>query len=173
MLRFDQLFEQEKDFKVDTKRFRNLAPTNLIDETVKNLKQNKFDVTVVDDAQAALEFLEKNIPENVTLMSGGSVTLDEIGFKNYQFTTDKFKNLHADILKEKDPLKADYLRRKALSADYFLSSVSAISKDGKLFVVDASGTRCGGFLTAAKKFKVAVGGMNRTHILIIKKVLGY
>ncbi len=40
--------------------------------------------------------------------------------------------MHAEILAEKDQAKAAELRRHAMSADYFLSSVSGLSETGEL-----------------------------------------
>jgi len=70
----------------------------------------------------------------------------------------KWKNLHEDILKEKDYGKQSDLRRKALTkTDYFLSSVNAITEDGKLVAVDASGSRVGALPFAAKKVLIVAG----------------
>jgi hypothetical protein len=47
-------------------------------------------------------------------------------------TQTEWKNLHAEILAETDPVKVFKLRRSALTADYFLTSVAGISEEGDL-----------------------------------------
>eukprot|EP01132_Coremiostelium_polycephalum_P007745 gene7745-9525_t len=160
MLRFEQLSEQEKDFKVDNERFRSIPSVEKIQETITSLESKNHTVTFVKTKEEALELIKNLIPENSEVMSAGSVTLDEIGFKDYYFSDDcKWINLHKRILGEKDFKKQVSMRKKALAADYFLSSVSAISKDGDLFAACASGTRVGGF-TAADNV-IVVAGVNK------------
>eukprot|EP01132_Coremiostelium_polycephalum_P005418 gene5418-6757_t len=161
MLKYNQLFEQEKDFKVDTEHFRKAPSQSLIDEVTHALREKGHEVTIVEDESSALDLIKKVIPSNATVMSAGSVTLDEIGFKDFYFNQpNDWVNLHKKILAEKDPLKQEEARRNALNADYFLSSVCAISKDGDLFVADATGTRTGGFLAASKRV-IVVAGINK------------
>ncbi|MCR4313232.1 MAG: lactate utilization protein, partial [Candidatus Roizmanbacteria bacterium] len=70
----------------------------------------------------------------------------------------KWKNLHEDILKESDRSKQSDLRRKSITeADYFLCSVNAITEDGKLVAVDASGSRVGALPFAAKNVLIIAG----------------
>jgi hypothetical protein len=50
------------------------------------------------------------------------------------------------------------LRRKSLTdADYFLASINAITEDGRLIAVDATGSRVGAFPFAAKKIILVAG----------------
>ncbi len=65
--------------------------------------------------------------------------------------------MHADVLAETDPAKQAELRRKSMGADYFLSSVTAVTTDGIMTVVDASGSRVGGFNFAAGHVVVVIG----------------
>lgn len=48
------------------------------------------------------------------------------------------------------------MRRQGLGADVFITSVSALTKEGELYAVDLTGTRTGGFL-GAKNLIVVVG----------------
>ena len=136
------------------------VPNNeTIEKTIAALKYHGVDTILVENKKQALEEILKNIPEKSKVMNGSSTTLIEIGFSEMlKSGNHKWKNLHEDILKEKDYGKQSDLRRKALTkTDYFLSSVNAITEDGKLVAVDASGSRVGALPFAAKKVLIVAG----------------
>ncbi|KAK5578010.1 hypothetical protein RB653_002960 [Dictyostelium firmibasis] len=161
MYKYNQLFELEPDFKAeDAEKFRSVASDELVNETVKSLEAKNHTAHIVEDEASALELIKTLIPEGSSVMDAGSVTLDEIGFKSFYFSDQhKWENLHQKILDEKDGASQGGLRKKSLACDYFVSSVGAISKQGDLFVADASGTRVGGF-TAASNI-IVVAGVNK------------
>ncbi len=51
------------------------------------------------------------------------------------------------------------MRRQGLSADVFITSVSALTKEGELYAVDLTGSRTGGFLSS--KNLIVVTGSNK------------
>ncbi|KAN0022891.1 hypothetical protein ACTFIV_001925 [Dictyostelium citrinum] len=161
MYKYRELFELEPDFKPENaEKFRVMPSDDIINETIKSLESKNHQVLLVDNEEVALEEIKKMIPDKSTVMGAGSVTLDEIGFKSYYFSDKhKWDNLHKKIFAETDSGKQIILRKHALACDYFLSSVGAISKQGDLFVADASGTRVGGF-TAANNL-IVVAGVNK------------
>ncbi|KAF2070619.1 hypothetical protein CYY_008058 [Polysphondylium violaceum] len=158
-LTFDELFQKETDFKVDANRFRVQPSEELINNVVKALEAKNHRVSVVADEKEALELLKKEIPDKAEVMAASSATLAEIGFKDYYFSNDcKWVNVHKNIL-SLEPSQQGPARSKALASQYFLSSVTAISQDGNIFVADASGTRVGGF--TASQNMVIVAGVNK------------
>jgi hypothetical protein len=52
------------------------------------------------------------------------------------------------------------LFRKSFSSDFFLTSTNAITEDGKLFNVDATGNRVGAMFIGPKK-TIVVSGVNK------------
>ena len=135
-------------------------PNNeIIEKTISALKNHRIDVILVDTKKQALKKILKNIPKGSKVMNGSSTTLIQIGFSDLlKSGNHKWKNLHEDILKEPDYAKQSDLRRKALTeTDYFLSSVNAITEDGKLVAVDFSGSRVGALPFAAKNVLIVAG----------------
>jgi len=141
---------------VDFTKFYQLASEDSVAKTKKALEGKGHAVTVVADRSAALETVKSLIPPSVSVMNGGSTTLKEIGFMDFLKTATAFKNLHATVFAETDPVKQADIRRKALGADVFISSVPAIAETGEIVVCDFSSTRVGGF-TAAGKTIIVVG----------------
>ncbi|MEK7522158.1 MAG: lactate utilization protein [Patescibacteria group bacterium] len=139
--------------------YSKIPSNETIEKTISALKNHGIDTILVDTKEQALEEISKNISEESKVMNGSSTTLIEIGFSDLlKSGNHKWKNLHEDILKEPDYGKQSDLRRKALTeTDYFLSSVNAITQDGKLVAVDFSGSRVGALPFAAKNVLIVAG----------------
>jgi L-lactate utilization protein LutB len=65
--------------------------------------------------------------------------------------------LHNNILAEKDQNVAAELRRKSVTADIFVTSVTAIAETGEITAVDLTGSRVGAFNFAAGQLVVVAG----------------
>ncbi len=129
-----------------------LPNKSIIDKAAIALISNGINVNTVKNGKEALEYIIKLIPPDALVMDGGSTTLKQIGFLDYlDDNFNKWKNLHKDIYSENDEIKRLTLRRTAVTADYFLGSVNAITIDGKLMLADRSGTRVSAYSFAAKK----------------------
>ncbi len=116
----------------------------VIAKTVAALKTRNISTIVVNSRAEALSKLKELIPASVSIMTGSSTTLDEIGFtellKSKKHPWRNFKDI---IFAEKDPTKQYELRRQSLLVDYFLASVQAIAQTGEVLSCDATGTRTG------------------------------
>ena len=132
-----------------------------LEATVENLEASGFDVAVVADADAALEYVTDAIPAGASVMNGHSTTLEEIGFDDYLGEGDHdWESLPADIWSIDDDEERDAARRAAQTADYFLGSVNGISQDGTLVAADLSGSRVGAYPFAAQNL-LLVAGVNK------------
>jgi hypothetical protein len=132
-----------------------------LEATVENLEASGFDVEVVADADAALEYVTDAIPAGASVMNGHSTTLEEIGFDEYLGEGDHdWENLAADIWSIDDDEARDAARRASQTADYFLGSVNGISQDGTLVAADLSGSRVGAYPFAAQNL-LLVAGVNK------------
>jgi hypothetical protein len=91
-------------------------------------------------------------------MNGSSTTLIEIGYEEY-ITGGRsgWKVVHYLIRAENDDKKRADLRRKSVTADYFLSGANAIASTGEIVACDASGSRVGAWPFAAGHLILIVG----------------
>jgi hypothetical protein len=71
-----------------------------------------------------------------------------------------WKDLRKDILSENDDRLRNDLRRRSVTAEYFLSGVNAIAKTGQILACDASSSRVGAWLFAAENL-ILVSGVNK------------
>ena len=101
-----------------------------------------IEVTFVKNKEQALEEIKKTIPNGSELMTGSSITLDQIGFIDLlKSHNHSWKNLKDEIVAEKDPIKQNILRKQSVLADYFLGSVHAIAETGEIVVASGSGSQ--------------------------------
>ena len=129
-----------------------------VERTIKALKKNNFDARFFPKASAALEEIWKMIPEGATVGYGGSLTLNQIGFiDEVQKRLVKFLNPFAKGLSLEE---GERIRREIFSADFFFSSSNAITEDGKLFNIDATGNRVGAMMFGPKKV-ILICGTNK------------
>jgi len=150
-----------KEVKVNAAKWNKMPSDQEIAETAKAIESRGIKVILVEDSAAALKAIAALIPKGAEVMNGSSTTLAEIGFMDLlKDGTHGWKNLHDNILKEKDPVRQGDLRRSSLTAEYFISSVNAIAKTGELVACDASGSRVGAFPFAAKNL-ILVSGVNK------------
>lgn len=146
---------------VDAARWSRMPTDEELAEAVDAISLRGIKVILVNDAAEALEKLKSLIPAGAEVMNGSSTTLGEVGYADYlKGGKHGWKNLHLEILAEKDPQKQGDLRRKSVTAEYFVASVNAIAKTGELVGCDASGSRVGAFPFAAKNL-ILVSGTNK------------
>lgn len=125
-----------------TSQWNNIPGEKTINETANNLKARNIKVEIFDDKQSAIERIKNMIPAGEEVMTGGSTTLDEIGFTELlKSGAHPWKNLKEKIISEKDPEIQQKLRRESTLADYYLGSVHAISKNGEIVVASATGSQ--------------------------------
>jgi hypothetical protein len=119
----------------------------------------------VPDSKAAFEEVMKRIPDGSTVGVGGSVTLMQMGLLNA--LERRNVQLIWPVQQAKNMDERMELIRKSFSSDFFLTSTNAITEDGKLFNVDATGNRVGAMFIGPKK-TIIVSGVNK----IVKDIAG-
>ena len=91
-------------------------------------------------------------------MTGASLTLKEIGFEALLISgSHPWRNLKAEIVAEKDPVKQTLLRRQGVLADYFLGSVHAVAETGELVVASLTGSQLGPYAFTSSHIIWVVG----------------
>ena len=130
----------------------------LAERTIAALKKNHFEAKYVPKASDALEELWNLIPEGATVGVGGSLTLNQIGFQEaVQKRPVKFLNPFAKGISPEETMR---IRREILTADIFVGSSNAVTEDGKLFNIDATGNRVAPMMFGPKKV-VLICGVNK------------
>jgi len=153
--------------QVDPEKWNQRPSADDVAQTVEKIQQRGITVIRAQNSEIALEKLKDLIPPGSEIMNGTSTTLLEIGYDEYvNNNTSQWNDLHKGIIAEDDEKKRYDLRRKSVTADYFMSGVNAIIRSGEIVACDKSGSRVGAWLYGAGHL-ILVSGTNK-----IVKTLG-
>ncbi len=123
-------------------KFDVLASKETVEKTMKALKPRGINAEFVSTKEDAFKRLKTLIPSGAEVMTGGSTTLDQIGFTDLlKSGKHTWKNLKDAILSEKDPVKQEELRKKSVTSAYFIVSVHAITETGEILIASATGSQ--------------------------------
>ena len=123
-------------------------------EMVEKLKEKGYETYYAEDVEEARKIALELIPEGATVGVGGSETLtamnliEELRNGPYKFI-DRYQKLPFNEIED--------LYREALTADVFVSSVNAITRDGRIVNVDSSGNRVSAISFGPRKVVLAIG----------------
>jgi L-lactate utilization protein LutB len=146
---------------VDPEKWNALPLPGVVDRTVKAIENRGIHVIPAENGDGALAVLRALIPPGAEVMNGSSTTLAEIGYDDLiAGGKSGWKNVHHRITAEDDGAKRAELRRKSVTADYFISGANAIAETGEIVACDASGSRVGAWPFAAGHL-VIVAGTNK------------
>ncbi|MGZ7121394.1 MAG: lactate utilization protein [Halobacteriota archaeon] len=146
---------------VDAFRWNKRPSDDIVAQTVTALEENGITVLRVKNGQDALESLKSVIPSGAEVMDGASITLFEIGYRAYLDSgQSQWRSLRAEVHAEGNATKRHELRRKSMTAEYFVSGVNAITQSGELVACDTAGSRVGAWLFSARHL-ILVSGVNK------------
>lgn len=126
-------------------------------EMVEILDNKGYKAFYAEDVKEAQKIILEMVPENSVIGLGGSITLGETGVVEI-FREGNYKLIDRYNQPSKDAMFEAY--REALHSEYFLSGTNAITKNGELVNIDASGNRVAAMIYGPKKV-IIVTGINK------------
>ena len=124
----------------------------------ERLTKNGFEVVTVQNAEAAGKAVLGMIPPGVDIGLGGSMTLRDL--KLDVMLRERGHEVHDHWLPGRDPEEMRRVLRKQISSPVFLTSVNAVTADGKLVNIDNTGNRVAA-MTFGPDHVIAVVGKNK------------
>lgn len=122
--------------------YDTLASEESIQKTVAGLAARNVTVHIVNTKEEALEKTKSLIPDGAEVMTGASVTLEQVGFVDLlKSGKHPWKNLKDAIVAEKDFVKQGVLRKQASLSEYFLGSVHAVTEGGEVVIASNTGSQ--------------------------------
>jgi hypothetical protein len=122
--------------------FATLPALELVRQTVEAVKARGIHAEFVETREEALARVRDLIPPGCVVMTGSSVTLQQIAFEEILISGNHpWRNFKADLLAEKDPVKQSAMRRQGTLAEYYLGSVNALAQTGELVFASGSGSQ--------------------------------
>lgn len=127
-----------------------------IEKTIKSLESNNYTVKFFDKSEAAAEWLNAEI-DNEVVGFGDSQTMIKMKLferlSSHNTVYDPNQSKGEDV----EPDEFHNLARKALIVDSFLTSVNAMSETGEMINIDGTGNRVAGSLFSHRKTYFIVG----------------
>ena len=130
----------------------------LAEKLVGNLKQRHYEAFFCHTAQEAVEKITGMIPEGSSVTWGGSMTIRDMGLTRALHNKEGLDIWDRDLAPDREAAQEIY--RRAFYADYYLSSVNAMSEDGEIVNIDGNGNRVAA-LTWGPKHVVYIVGINK------------
>jgi hypothetical protein len=146
--------------------YDTLPTPGIIQRTVDAVNARGIHAETVDTKEAALQRVKDLIPPGCVVMTGGSVTLRQIGFEEILISGNHpWRNFKADLLAEKDPVKQSIMRREGTLAEFFLGSVNALAETGELVFASGSGSQLPAYAYSSRNVIWVVGAQKITPTL--------
>jgi hypothetical protein len=143
----------------------SIAPTEEVLETADALRRNGFEVHVVPTAEAAHTLATSLVPRGAEVFTATSVTLDETGLST-TFNGGDYAGIRSTLTSlAGDPANKKEMKRLISAVDYVVSSVHAVTRDGKLLVASATGSQLGIQAYGADKVLFVIGTQKVSPIL--------
>ena len=130
----------------------------MIEKLAEKLTKNGFEVVTVPSAEEAEKAVLGMIPPGVEVGLGGSMTLRDL--KLDVTLRERGHEVHDHWLPGRDPEEMRRVLRKQISSPVFLTSVNAVTADGKLVNIDNTGNRVAA-MTFGPEHVIAVVGKNK------------
>ena len=130
----------------------------LAEKLVGNLKQRHYEAFFCHTAQEAVEKITGMIPEGSSVTWGGSMTIRDMGLTRALHNKEGLDIWDRDLAPDREAAQEIY--RHAFYADYYLSSVNAMSEDGEIVNIDGNGNRVAA-ITFGPKHVILVVGINK------------
>ena len=108
-----------------------------LQQVVDNMRKNEFEVVELHTAQEACDYLNERIAAGKTVGVGGSVSVRATGILEKLQEKGCTVYSHWGVPKE----EVNPIRRKAIGAYVYLCSANAVTRQGKLVLIDGAGNR--------------------------------
>jgi len=129
-----------------------------LEVTGEALRKNGFEVILCPDRDGAVDRVMQEVAEAMTVGFGGSMTMVDLGIPQRVAALGKECLIHGAA--GLGPEERLIIMRRQLTCDVFLTGANAVTLDGKLVNIDASGNRVGAMTFGPKKV-VMVAGANK------------
>jgi acyl-CoA hydrolase len=133
------------------------ASTDELDALAERLRERNFEALIVGTAAEARQAVLDRIPDGVTIHSGKSKTLDDLGITQVLMDSDRYDFVRKHLYKMDRQTQSREIRQLGSAPDLMLGSVNAITKDGQLVASSATGSQLGPFASGAGRLILVVG----------------
>ncbi len=125
-----------------------------IQKLMNNLKLRNIDAFYVENLYEVNEKLLQMMPSDCTIGIGHSITLQSSGIVEKLIERG---NIVFDKTKAKNKEESKHIKKKALTADWYITGTNAISLEGHIVNIDHSGNRVAAMVFGPDNVAIIVG----------------
>lgn len=129
-----------------------------VERTINALEKNNISASFAPNKETAKEKLSAMIPDGSTVGIGGSVTLNQMGV--IDLLKARGLTIFNPFEKPAPGQENVDMRKKALVSDVFLTGTNAVTEEGQLFNIDATGNRAAAMFFGPKHV-IVIAGVNK------------
>jgi hypothetical protein len=146
--------------------YETLPTEEIVNRTAEAVRERGIAVDTVKTKEQSLTRLMELIPAGSVVMTGGSLTLTQIGLDDVLISgKHPWRNFKNDLLAEKDPVKQSALRLQSTLVEYYLGGVNAIVETGELIWASATGSQLPAYAFTSKNVIWVAGTQKITPTL--------
>ncbi len=134
-----------------------LADNDMMERTAEALRKRGIEVMIVESKEAAREKVLGLIPKKAEVLHVASATIDEIGVSKELDDSGDYDSIGAKIRGVTDMAERNRLRKLMLTPAYAVGSVHAVTEDGQIIDVSASGSQIPVYSYGAENLVLVVG----------------
>ena len=138
-------------------RYKSESYENQAKTIIKNLKKRNMIGYYCETGKEALDLVKSILPKGSLVTNGGSETLVETGIMDL-IRSGEYE--YIDRKSAKTPEESRALYGRIVTADYYLMSTNAITKEGELINVDGVGNRVACLINGPEHVLI-ITGMNK------------
>jgi hypothetical protein len=138
-------------------RFTTLPDEETLAATVTALEEHGFSVEVVDDLHAARVAVLARIPDDSSVMTNTSVTLQETGIAGAIDGGGPYDSARNSMMALDFATQLQEMKAVAGQPDFALGSVHAVTRDGALFIASATGSQLASYVWGAANVIFVIG----------------
>lgn len=142
---------------VVTAPFASAASADQINRAARALSARAFTVEVLEDAQAARQRVAELLPAGTAVLTAASETLRLSGIEDDINASGRYLAIKPHVRSLDRATQADEIRKLTSAPDVVVGSVAAVTEDGTLVAVSASGSQLPAYAGGAARAIWIVG----------------
>ena len=127
-----------------------------VENAIMALKSNGIEAELVKNREDARKRFLEIVPEGSEVMQVSSTTLNEAGITE-EIDGGRFVSLRKKVHEAADEKERHELRRRAITPEFGIGSVQAVTEDGKLVIASASGSQIPVYSFGAANVVLVIG----------------
>jgi L-lactate utilization protein LutC len=140
-----------------TQDFSAPASETTLQKVADRIRERNIEVLIVNNGEEARRAVLERLPKGAQVYSGKSKTLQDSGIFDVLQDPNQYNALRHQMLKMDRKTQAQEIRKLIAAPDFMLGSVQAITEDGILVDVSATGSQIGPYANTAGKVILVVG----------------